>query len=103
GQCAALLTRHWWPLTVLACLLSARARRAALVAALAEGVIDWSTHRPEPDQPGLDPLRYLLAHRLDDLGYGAGLWWGALRRRTPAPLLPMITGRPGRRQKRHDC
>ncbi|CAA9382430.1 MAG: Mycofactocin system glycosyltransferase [uncultured Pseudonocardia sp.] len=27
-------------------------------------------------------------HRVDDLAYGAGLWWGALRHRTTAPLRP---------------
>jgi hypothetical protein len=26
--------------------------------------------------------------RLDDLAYGAGLWWGAVRHRTLVPLLP---------------
>ncbi|MBV9315217.1 MAG: mycofactocin biosynthesis glycosyltransferase MftF [Pseudonocardia sp.] len=92
-QCASLLTRHWWPLTVLACLVSRRARRAALAAALAEGAWDWWTHRPPRGRLGLDPVRYVLAHRLDDLGYGAGLWWGAYRRRIVAPLLPMITWR----------
>ena len=34
-------------------------------------------------------------HRADDLGYGAGLWWGALRRRTLAPLRPVLTGLGG--------
>jgi hypothetical protein len=70
-------------------------------------VLDWWRHRPEHPEPelpgygperaehGLDPVRYLLAHRADDLGYGAGLWWGALRRRTLAPLRPVLTGLGG--------
>jgi mycofactocin system glycosyltransferase len=91
GQAAGLLVRHWWPLTVLGCLASRRVRRAALLAALVEGLVDWHMHRPAPGEPGLDPVRYLLAHRADDVGYGAGLWWGAYRRRTVAPLLPVIT------------
>jgi hypothetical protein len=66
-----------------------------LAAALVEGLLDWYRHRParaeEADRPGLDPLRYLLAHRADDLGYGAGLWWGAARHRTLAPLRPLLT------------
>jgi mycofactocin system glycosyltransferase len=90
-QAAGLLTRHWWPLSAVGCLVSRRARRAVLAAALAEGLIDWHAHRPASG-PGLDPVRYLLAHRADDLAYGAGLWWGALRHRTAAPLLPTITG-----------
>jgi mycofactocin system glycosyltransferase len=91
GQCASLLLRHWWPLTVPACLLSRRVRRATLAAALVEGTYDWGAHRAAPGEPGLDLPRYVLAHRLDDLGYGAGLWWGAWRRRTLAPLVPVIT------------
>ncbi|MGQ0480316.1 MAG: mycofactocin biosynthesis glycosyltransferase MftF [Pseudonocardia sp.] len=97
AQGAGLLTRHWWPLTALACLVSRPARRVVATAALADGLRDWWAHRPEPGQPGLDPARYLLARRLDDLGYGAGLWLGAWRARSAAPLLPMITGRPAGR------
>lgn len=121
SQCASLPLRHWWPLTVPACLLSRRVRRATLAAALVEGTYDWWTHRPVPGrdpgpskvpgrsegsgrsegppyEPGLGLPRYLLAHRLDDIGYGAGLWWGAWQRRSTAPLRPVITGRPGRRR-----
>jgi hypothetical protein len=28
-------------------------------------------------RPRLDPLRFALAKRLDDLAYSAGLWWAA--------------------------
>lgn len=126
AQGASLLLRHWWPLTLPALVVSRRARRVTLAAALIEGTYDWWAHRADPSvptepsppagpgpapgpggaaapgpggAPGLDLPRYLLAHRLDDLGYGAGLWWGAWRRRTLAPLLPVITwkrrkGRP---------
>jgi len=111
NQAAGLLVRHWWPAAAVGCLLSRRVRRAVLVAALAEGLADWYRHRPEPAPAGtgaragagarpgaggpvgLDPVRYLLAHRADDLGYGAGLWWGAARSRTCAPLRPELTGR----------
>lgn len=93
GQAAGVLTRHWWPMTVLGCVFSRRVRRAALLAAVAEGLYDWYRHRPPPEEPGLDPVRYLVAHRLDDLGYGTGLWRGALQARTTAPLRPVITRR----------
>jgi mycofactocin glycosyltransferase len=92
NQSAGLLVRHWWPAAALGCLVSGRVRRAVLVAALADGLLDWHRHRAEPGEQGLDPVRYLLARRADDLGYGAGLWWGAARSRTLAPLRPMITG-----------
>jgi mycofactocin system glycosyltransferase len=95
-QAAGLLVRHWWPVAAVGCLRSRRVRRAVLVAALAEGLLDWRRHRPEQPEHGLDPVRYVLAHRADDLGYGAGLWWGALRRRTLAPLRPVLTGLGGR-------
>jgi mycofactocin system glycosyltransferase len=90
SQAAGLLVRHWWPITAVAAVASRRVRRAALAAALADGLLDWLTHLPDQGEPGLDPVRYLLARRLDDLGYGAGLWWGAARARTLAPLLPII-------------
>jgi mycofactocin system glycosyltransferase len=98
NQAAGVLTRHWWPVAAAGCLVSGRVRRAVLLAAVAEGLVDRHRHPPGPGEPGLDPLRYLLAHRLDDLGYGAGLWLGAARHRTAAPLLPVISGlaRPSR-------
>ncbi|HEY2206789.1 MAG TPA: mycofactocin biosynthesis glycosyltransferase MftF [Pseudonocardia sp.] len=96
-QAAGLLTRHWWPLTVLGAVRSRRVRRAALAASVVEGLADWYDHRPRDGEPALDPVRYLLAHRADDLGYGAGLWWGVLRARDLGALLPTLTGLPRRR------
>jgi mycofactocin system glycosyltransferase len=87
-QTASALTRHWWPLTVLACLVSRRARRVALAAAVIEAVADRRRVTT-----ALGPLSYGVAHRLDDLAYGSGLWWGAWRSRTLAPLLPALSGR----------
>ena len=92
SQAAGLLVRHWWPVAAAGALVSRRVRRGVLVASVGEGLADWYRHRPRPGQPGLDPGRYLLAHRADDLGYGVGLWWGAYRDRTLAPLCPEVTG-----------
>lgn len=69
---ASVLCRQYWPVTVLAALVSGRLRRVAVTMAVADGLVDWFTHR---DADGLDPLRYLACKRLDDLAYGAGLWW----------------------------
>ncbi|MYW73928.1 mycofactocin system glycosyltransferase, partial [Pseudonocardia sp. SID8383] len=77
------------------CLVSRRARRAVVAAALAEGLTDWWRHRDRDPRVRTGPLLHLLAHRLDDLAYGAGLWWGAVEHRTSAPLRP--TG-PGARR-----
>ncbi|MFF0489753.1 mycofactocin biosynthesis glycosyltransferase MftF [Nocardia sp. NPDC004068] len=84
------LSRHYWPVTVLAMVFSARVRRIAMTMAIADGLADWYTHR-EPG--GLDPLRYLCCKRLDDLAYGAGLWWGAARVRNVTALRPSVPRR----------
>lgn len=83
AQGFALLLRHWWPLTAIASLFSHRTRRAVLLAALVDTLWDYSRVRPQ-----LDPLRFALARRLDDVAYGAGAWWGALRGRSALALLP---------------
>lgn len=102
-QAGTALTRHHWPLAALACLVSGRARRAVLVAAVADA---WLDHRKVRPRLGLPP--YLLARRLDDLAYGAGLWRGAWRERSVRALLPGVSrstaarlGRRGYRDPRH--
>jgi mycofactocin system glycosyltransferase len=87
-QTASALMRHWWPLTLAGCLVSRRVRRAALVAAVVEAVADRRRVTTT-----LGPVRYGVAHRLDDVAYGTGLWWGAWRSRTARPLLPSFSGR----------
>jgi hypothetical protein len=79
--------RHYWPVTLLAVLCSRRVRQVAVALALAEGAADWALHRAEG---GLDPIRYLVFKRLDDLAYGAGLWRGALRARSLTALTPTL-------------
>jgi mycofactocin system glycosyltransferase len=86
AQTSALLTRHWWPLTAVGCVVSRRMRRAAAVAALADIALE---HRTGDDS--LDPLRYGVARRLDDLAYGAGVWFSALKGRSTAALRPRVT------------
>ncbi|MFD7205469.1 mycofactocin biosynthesis glycosyltransferase MftF [Streptomyces sp. NPDC059893] len=87
-QTAALMLRHWWPVTAAACLVSRRARRATVAVALADTVVEYRRLAP-----GLDPLRFTVARRLDDLAYGAGVWAGALRGRSTRCLLPRIQRR----------
>jgi hypothetical protein len=67
-----------------------------LTAAVVQGLLDHRRTRPQ-----LDPVRYVVALRLDDLAYGAGLWTGAVRRRSVRALLPrwrspFTTPRPAR-------
>jgi mycofactocin system glycosyltransferase len=76
-------TRHHWPLTVAAAVVSPRARRAVGAVAVADAVLAWWPHRA-----AVGPLRFAAARRLEDLAYGAGLWAGAVRARDARALLP---------------
>lgn len=89
SQSAGLVLRHWWPAFALAALFSSRVRRAIVWAEVADVVL---TPRPA----GLGWSAFLLGRRLDDLAYGAGLWTGALRNRSPRALAPRITLRTRR-------
>lgn len=84
-QTSHLLLRHWWPGAAIAALVSRRARRA-LAAALLWDLLD---HREIPVRRAPEAF---LARRADDLAYGAGLWWGALRAGSVRVLVPKVTG-----------
>ncbi len=84
-QASALLTRHWWPATVVGCAASRRVRRATLVAAVTDVVLERRR-----GAAALDPVRYGIARRLDDLAYGAGVWWSAIAGRSTAALRPRL-------------
>ncbi|GAW50982.1 MULTISPECIES: mycofactocin biosynthesis glycosyltransferase MftF [unclassified Nocardioides] len=86
SQTAALVLRHWWPLTAVAVPFSSRARRALGVAAVVDAVL---TPRPA----GVPRLAFFVSRRLDDLAYGAGLWAGAARARSARALAPRLTRR----------
>lgn len=84
-QTASSLVRHHWPLALLWAVRSPRGRHALLAAALLEGVAD---RRRVGADGGV--TAYVVAHRLDDLAYGAGVWWGAWRARSVRCLLPTV-------------
>jgi hypothetical protein len=88
-QESALLLRHWWPAAAAGALASSTIRRS-LVSALIVDTIASATERRNHPRPGIATT--IAGRRLDDLAYGAGLWWGALRGRSPRVLLPR---RPG--------
>lgn len=91
-QLASAICRHYWPLALIAAILSRRIRHIVLIAAVVDGVADWVSRRNNDDgqvkQLGLLP--YLVLKRLDDLAYGAGLWTGMVQERHFAPLKPQI-------------
>ncbi|MEU3271547.1 mycofactocin biosynthesis glycosyltransferase MftF [Saccharomonospora sp. NPDC006951] len=84
GRLLAEATRRaWWPLL----LPTARGRRI-LLAALLPCLLEWLRERR-----GRTPS-WLVLRVADDLAYGAGVWAGAVRERTAAPLLPRFTEGP---------
>lgn len=85
AQGISLLVRHWWPVAVVGSLLSRRLRRAVAVAAVADAAWEYARLRPR-----LDPLRFTVARRLDDLAYGAGVWWSSVRAGSVRALLPAV-------------
>lgn len=89
AQTMALLVRHWWPLAIAGSIVSRRIRRALIVSCLADAA--WEYCRTTPQ---LDPFRFALARRLDDLAYGAGVWFGAFKGRSPRCLVPDIRHNP---------
>ena len=88
GQAMELLLRHWWPLTIVGCVFSKRVRRAVLVSAVLDVALEYRRTDAK-----LDPFRFGLARRLDDLAYGAGVWLGAIRGRSLIALVPDIRRR----------
>ncbi len=79
---ARSVTRHHWPLALPA-LAFRRSRRLVVGVAVADAVLAWWPHRGH-----IGLVRFAVARRLEDLAYGAGLWWGAARAGDPTALLP---------------
>ncbi|QUR66417.1 mycofactocin biosynthesis glycosyltransferase MftF [Mycobacterium spongiae] len=91
-QLASALCRHYWPVALLAAILSRHCRRVFLIAAVVDGVVDWVRRREgtDGDAEPIGLLTYLLLKRVDDLAYGIGLWYGVLRERNVGPLKPQV-------------
>jgi mycofactocin system glycosyltransferase len=85
SQTMALLVRHWWPIAVVGSIFSRRLRRALVVSGVLDALLEYRRTRPQ-----LDPVRFAIARRLDDLAYGAGVWFSALKGRSVRALLPDI-------------
>ena len=64
-------------------------RAAAASLLLGPPLATWLARRP-----ALDPARFAVAQLGDDVAYGAGVWAGAIRARTGAPVRPVIAWRP---------
>jgi mycofactocin system glycosyltransferase len=86
GMFAAALTRTWWPIALLIALVSRRARRVLVLAAVLPAAFEWRRRRAP-----IDPARFLFIRVLDDAAYGFGVWQGARRKQSATALLPTIT------------
>jgi len=82
------ISRTWWPAVLPAAIAQRRLRLPLAALILAPPLLDWQDRRPP-----LDPVRYLVARLLDDLGYSLGVWHGCARHRTVRPLLPVLKSR----------
>lgn len=91
-QLASAICRHYWPVALVAALLSRHCRRVFLIAAIVDGVADWLRRRNtgDDDAEPIGLLTFLVLKRVDDLAYGIGLWYGVLRERNVGPLKPRI-------------
>ncbi|MCH9668261.1 MAG: mycofactocin biosynthesis glycosyltransferase MftF [Actinomycetia bacterium] len=97
---ASAICRHYWPIALVAAVLSQRCRRVVLVAAVLDGVFDWITRSgngngngsgdPDDDVKRVGLVTFFLLKRLDDIAYGLGLWGGVLRERHAGALKPQI-------------
>jgi mycofactocin glycosyltransferase len=85
---ARSVTRHHWPLAALLALVSRRARRVVVAVAAADAALAWW-----PRRRAIGPAAFAAGRRLEDLGYGAGLWRGAVRARNVRALLPTGPGK----------
>ncbi len=63
-------------------------RCAALTLLLGPPVTTWLARRPT-----IDPLLFAAIHIADDIAYGAGVWAGSIRARTPVALRPILSHR----------
>jgi mycofactocin system glycosyltransferase len=91
-QLASAICRHYWPVALLAAILSRHCRRVVLIAAIVDGVVDWLRRRDavDGDAEPIGLLTFLLLKRVDDLAYGIGLWYGVVRERNIGALKPQI-------------
>lgn len=86
---ASAATRSYWPIALAAALVSRRARRVLLAAALVPSLVDWWRVRRD-----IDPASYVALRLLDDMAYGTGVWQGALAARRADALRPDLSSWP---------
>jgi hypothetical protein len=94
GKLVDSIVRTWLPAALAVGALSPRFAMMMALGALASGLADrWRRGC------NLNACSYVAIRLLDDASYSFGVWWGCLRHRSIAPLLPKFTlaGDAGRR------
>lgn len=98
-QGSALVLRHWSPVTAIAALVSSPVRRVVGWSVVIDSIVSLRSRlqaTPRSERMSLPTVLWFLAlRRVDDLAYGLGVWWGALKQRSLTALLPVLmTGSP---------
>jgi mycofactocin glycosyltransferase len=83
---ASALVRAWAPGTLLAAIVSRRARRVVIAALILPPLLTWRRGRSP-----LDPARAVALSIADDAAYGTGVWRGVWRARSLAAVRPDLT------------
>jgi hypothetical protein len=79
----------------LALVVSVPSRRVRVATAAAAVVPALLDRRDAGGEVGIDPVRWVALHALDQASYCAGVWRGAWRCRSARALLPRLSGIPG--------
>ncbi len=85
---ASAIARAWWPIFFVLALFSFGAGFALFASLLIPAVYGLVRNKPQRI------FGYMGLRILDNLSYGAGVWWGALRSRSLRCLVPAITRSP---------
>ena len=85
---ASAIARAWWPIFFVLALFSFGAGFALFASLLIPAVYGLVRYKPQRI------FGYMGLRILDNLSYGAGVWWGALRLRSLRCLVPAITRSP---------
>lgn len=85
---ASAIARAWWPLFFVAAFFSFSAGFALFASLLIPAVYGLVRHKPQRI------FGYMGLRILDNLAYGAGVWWGAMQTRSIRCLIPTVTRSP---------
>ena len=84
---ATAIIRVWWPIFFVLGAYFLRPGFALVVCAFFPVMVGLIRYKPSY------PLTYSVLRVIDPIAYGAGVWAGAIRRRSLRCLLPVITVR----------